>query len=170
MKHLPSIIAAAIPVALSLCASASWAKTEIQFIKSDNFVDIGNRISIRDGEETLKRVAAALTERADAVLAPGQDMKIEVQDIDLAGDPHPLGGRMDMIRVIKPLYRPAMKFSYAVTQDGKTVREGRAELQDMGFMDHFNRYFRDDPLYYEKPMLDKWFEEQFGKPVKVSRR
>ena len=162
---LPSAIAAA----LCLSTSASWGETEVQFIKSEDFVDIGNRISIRDGEDTLKRVTAALTERADAVLAPGQDMKIEVKDIDLAGDPRPLGGRMDMIRVIKPLYRPAMKFSYAITQDGKTVREGTADLQDMGFMDHFNRYFRDDPLYYEKPMLDKWFEAEFGKPVKVGR-
>jgi len=166
MKRIPSFTVAAV---LCLCASASWAKTEVQFIKSDDFADIGNRISVRDGENTLERVAAALTERADAVLAPGQNMKIEVKDIDLAGDPLPLGRGMDMIRVIKPLYRPAMKFSYTITQDGKTVREGVADLQDMGFMDHFNRYFRDDPLYYEKPMLDKWFEEEFGKPVKLGR-
>ena len=166
MKHLPSAIAAA----LCLCMTASWAKTEVQFVKSEDFADIGNRISRRDGEDTLKLMSAALTERGDAVLAPGQDMKIVVKDIDLAGDPQPFRHNMDMIRVIKPLYRPAIKFSYTVTQDGKTVREGEADLQDLSFMDRFNRYFRDEPLYYEKPMLDAWFDKEFGKPTKVSRQ
>ena len=162
MKPLQTVVAAA----LCLSAAAAWANVDVQYVKPEEFADIGNRISVRTGEDSLKWMTSALTERANAVLQPGQDMKIVVKDIDLAGDVRPVGHLMDNLRVIKELYRPSMQFSYTITQDGKTVREGSADLQDMGFMDHFNRYFRSDPLYYEKPMIDAWFDKEFGKPAK----
>lgn len=161
-KQLQTVIAAA----LCLGAAAAWAKVDVQFVKPEEFVDIGSRISVRTSEDSLKFISEALTERANAILLPGQDMTIVVKDVDLAGDVRPVGQMMDNIRIIKPLYRPSMQFSYAITQDGKTVREGTADIQDMGFMDHYNRYFRSDPLYYEKPMMDAWFDKEFGAPVK----
>ncbi|HEY4083862.1 MAG TPA: DUF3016 domain-containing protein [Burkholderiaceae bacterium] len=161
-KHLQTVAVAA----LSLGGATAWANVDVQFVKPEEFVDIGNRISVRTSDDTLKFISSALTERANAILLPGQDMKIVVKDVDLAGDVRPVGHMMDNIRIIKQLYRPSMQFSYTITQDGKMVREGSADIQDMGFMDHYNRYFRSDPLYYEKPMIDAWFDKEFGPPAK----
>jgi hypothetical protein len=159
-------IRAGTAIALALGVGAAWAGVEVKFDKPENFVDAGERLSVRDRDDTLKWLSDALTERANAVLPPGQDMVITVKDVDLAGDVHPVGRHMQMIRVVKPVYRPRIELSYAITQGGKTVREGSAEIQDLAFMDRYNRYFRDDPLYYEKPMLDDWFDKEFGKPAK----
>ena len=166
---------ALIPTALSLMLGATAlqaaAAVEVEFVKPEQFVDIGNRWGgYRDVEDGIKSVKAALTERGEVVLKPGQDMKITVTAVDLAGDVHPLGRSMEMIRVVKPLYRPSMEFSYVVTEGGATVREGKANISDMNFMDRFNQYFEGDPLRYEKPMLDDWFSKEFGQKIKVARR
>ena len=161
----------AICVLLGATALQAMAAVEVEFVKPENFVDIGNRWSgVRDVEDGIKNVRAALVERGEAVLKPGQDMKITVTDVNLAGDVHPFGRSMEMIRVVKQVYRPSMEFSYVVTEAGKPVREGKADINDMNFMDRYNRYFRNDALYYEKPMLDDWFGKEFGVPVKVARR
>jgi len=164
-----------IPTALSLMLGATAlqavAAVEVDLVKPENFVDIGNRWgSVRDVEDGKKNVTAALIERGEAVLKPGQDMKITVTGVDLAGDVHPLGRSMEMIRVVKPLYRPSMQFSYVVTEGGKVVREGTADINDMSFMDRFNQYFDSDPLRYEKPMLDEWFSKEFGQKIKLARK
>ena len=164
-----------IPIALSLMLGATAlqavAAVEVEFVKPDQFVDIGNRWGgLRDVEDGIKNVKAALTERGEAVLKPGQDMKIMVTAVDLAGDVHPFGRSMEMIRVVKPVYRPSMEFSYVITEGGKTVREGKADINDMNFMDRFNQYFSGDALRYEKPMLDEWFSKEFGVPIKPIRK
>ena len=166
-----SLIPAALGLMLGATAMQAMAAVEVELVKPDQFVDIGNRWgTVRDVEEGKKNVTAALIERGEAVLKPGQDMKITVTGVDLAGDVHPLGGRMEMIRVVKPLYRPSMQFSYVVTEAGKTVREGTADINDMSFMERFNQYFASDPLRYEKPMLDDWFSKEFGVKIKLARK
>ncbi len=162
------------PLAIALLLAGAvvqaTAAVEVEFVAPEKFVDIGNRWSgVHDVDDGIQNLRAALVQRGEAVLRPGQDMKISVTDVDLAGDVHPVGRSMEMIRVVKPLYRPSMEFSYVVTEAGKTVREGKANIADSNFMDRFNRYFRSDPLYYEKPMLDDWFAKEFGMPVKVVR-
>jgi len=155
---------------LSGAASQAMAAVEVVFVKPENFADIGNRFgSLRDAEDNMKDIKDALIERGEAVLSAGQDMKFTVTDVKLAGEMRPFGRRMEWVRVIKPLYRPAMQFSYVITEGGKTVREGKADINDMSFMDRFNRYFTSDPLRYEKPMLDDWFAKEFGRPLKVAR-
>jgi hypothetical protein len=32
----------------------------------------------------------------------------------------------------------------------------------MAYLQRMNRYTSDEPLRYEKPMLDAWFDAQFG--------
>jgi hypothetical protein len=147
------------------------SKVKVEFVHPEKFIDAGNRWSgVNDTEDFLKDLRHALVQRGEAVLAEGQDMKIQVTNVDRAGDVHPVGRDMNMIRVIKPLYRPSIELSYVVEEGGKTVREGKADISDMNFMDRFNRYFRGDMLYYEKPMLDAWFSKEFGKDVKVARQ
>ncbi|XHS77708.1 DUF3016 domain-containing protein [Burkholderiaceae bacterium UC74_6] len=150
----------------------AMAAVEVEFVHPEKFIDYGNRwgAGIDDGDQFLKELKDALVQRGEAVLTQGQDMKISVTDVNRAGDVHPFGRNMEMIRVVKPLYRPSIDLSYVITEGGKTVREGKATMTDINFMDRFNRYFRSDALYYEKPMIDDWFKQEFGKDIKVARQ
>jgi len=149
----------------------AMAAVEVEFVHPEKFVDYGNRwgSGIDDGDQFLKELKDALVQRGEAVLTQGQDMKIRVTDVKRAGEIQPFGHHMEMIRVVKPMYRPSIDLAYVITEGGKTVREGKATLTDINFMDRFNRYFRSGALYYEKPMLDDWFKQEFGKDIKVAR-
>jgi hypothetical protein len=171
MKRMARLASVLLLAGMATHAMAD-AKVEVEYVHPEKFIDSGNRWNgVNDSEDFLKGLKTALVQRGEAVLADGQEMKIKVTNVDRAGDVHPVGHNMDMIRVVKPIYRPSIEFSYVVLDgSGKTVREGKADVSDMNFMDRFNRYFRGDELYYEKPMLDDWFAKEFGKEVKVARR
>lgn len=171
MKRIGRLASVVLLVGMTMHAIAD-TKVEVEFVHPEKFTDYGSRWTsgIDDSDDFLKSLKEALVQRGEAVLAQGQEMKISVTDVNRAGDVHPVGRNMEMIRVVKPLYRPSIDLSYVITEGGKAVRAGKATLTDVNFMDRFNRYFRNDALYYEKPMLDDWFKAEFGKDVKVTRR
>ena len=181
MKKLTSVA-----ICMLLCATAlqALAAVEVEFVKPENFTDISGRFKdAREIQDNIAYLRAALIQRGEAVLKPGQDMKITVTDVDLAGDIQsvvtggvvsgPTGAYSDapqLVRVAKPSSPPAVQFSYVVTEGGKRVREGKADIMDRRFRERENRYWHDDPLYYEKPMLDLWFSAEFDMTIKVARR
>jgi len=151
----------ALGVALLAGAGLASADVTVTFVKPENFTDTGRFESIRTEDDNLKLIADALRERGAKVLAPGQDLKIEVTDVDLAGEVRPVGPRMEMIRIVKPVYRPALDLRYTITEHGREVRHGEGHLSDINFMDRYNRYFDSEPMRYEKQMMDDWFAKEF---------
>ncbi|KAB8050469.1 MAG: DUF3016 domain-containing protein [Janthinobacterium sp.] len=157
----------ALVVGLALLASsAAWAGTEVRFSKPDQFTDIPFNPQERD--EVLKELGRHF-EKLGASLPPGQTLKIDVTDVDLAGRENPslragrdirvLNGRADW---------PRIRLHYVLEQDGKVIRSGDAALSDMSYMSRVNRYFSDEKLRYEKLMIDDWYADTFG--VKVKRQ
>ena len=64
------------------------------------------------------------------------------------------------IRVIKDIYMPRMKFTYAITDEaGAVVKEGKENLSDMTFMQNLNIVGRNDPLFYDLTMLRDWLRK-----------
>ena len=61
---------------------------------------------------------------------------------------------------------PAITLTYEVREGGKVVQHGEAKLRDMDYQNNFNTYSAGDPLRYEKRMLDRWMQHEFG--VKVA--
>lgn len=93
-------------------------------------------------------------------LPEGQVLKIDVTDVDLAGDTH-VGG-INRLRIVKDIYFPRMNFSYQlVNADGSEVTSAEVELKDMSFMMSGNLRYRHDSLGHEKKMLDDWFKDTF---------
>ena len=83
-------------------------------------------------------------------------------DIDLAGDFEPWhGAQFDDVRIIKDIYVPRMNFSFKVTDaSGTVIKSGERKLVDPAFQFNITPAFRDDPLRYEKAMLDSWFSQE----------
>jgi hypothetical protein len=100
-------------------------------------------------------------------LPEDQLLKIEVTDVDLAGDTNAAG--INRVRIIKELYIPRMEFSYQLLDaNSKVVLADEVKLKDMNFMSNSQLKYRNKPLGYEKKMLDDWFEKTF-KALIVSR-
>ena len=112
--------------------------------------------------EWLGPLARYLQRRAGSRLAAGQQLAITITDIRRAGACEPWRGpQMDDVRVIKNLYPPRIDLRYTLSAaDGSVVRSGEARLRDNAFLSR-GTMSRDDPLRYEKRMLDDWLRRTF---------
>lgn len=151
---------------LSLLAGASaWAGVSVSYVKPEEFRDM----PFSDTER--QRTLAYFTEHFNALgkgLPAGEELKIEVLDIDLAGRTVPSRmGITDDLRIMKGTADwPTMHLRYTLEADGKVIASGDEHLADMDYLSHFNRYSSGEPIRYEKQMLDDWFKKTFNLPKK----
>lgn len=156
-----------IALGLLTLATAAQADVQVNFVNPEKFTDIRDNDGFKK-MEVLKDIEAYLVEQAGKRL-PGRDVRIDVTDVDLAGEVEPFGRRMQWTRVMRAVTLPAMSFHYEVRDGGKVVQQGEAKLRDMNYQDGFNSYSSSDPLRYEKRMLDRWMKQEFGTTVASSR-
>jgi len=143
---------------LALTATAQ-ADVKVNFVKPETFVDIKDNNGFRE-DEILKDIEVHLVAQAQKYL-PGRDVRINVTDVDLAGNVEPFGRSATWIRVMRTVTLPSITLNYEVLEGGKVVRQGEARLRDMNYQDGFNSYFSSETLRYEKRMIDRWFEGEF---------
>lgn len=145
---------------LALAATGASAATTVNYIKPDKFTDMP--FDPTDRADVLRQFTDHFNELGKA-LPPGQDLHIDVLDIDLAGREIPSPRAGHDIRIMKGRADwPRMHLHYSVEQNGQVIKSGDAQLQDMDYQNHLNRYFDSDPLRYEKQMIDDWFEKAIG--------
>jgi hypothetical protein len=148
----PSLLAAAV----LLAGGAAWADVSVTFVKPEEFADVPRNGIDRD--RTLKDFSdyfATLNKKLPA----GQNLKVEILDIDLAGRlwPRRTG---DDIRVMNGgADWPHIHLRYTLEQDGQVLRSGDEHISNMMYQQRINRYSDGDPLRYEKQMLDEWFDK-----------
>jgi Protein of unknown function (DUF3016) len=147
-------------VAALLAVSAHAAGTvQISFVKPENFADIRDRAYSR--EQNLKALEQIITSAAQPYVADGQTLKIEVLDVDLAGEVRP-GARAWDVRVMRGRADwPRITLRWRL--DGTTPRSGEAVVQDMAYLQHIPPAISDTALIYERRMLDEWFRKEFAK-------
>jgi len=110
----------------------------------------------KDFEKHFAKMASNLPEN--------QTLKIEVTDVDLAGDTHVAG--INRTRIVKQVYFPRMNFSYQLLDEsGKVIKTDEVVVKDMNFMSGSNLKYRNKSLGYEKKMLDEWFNDTFSEFV-----
>jgi hypothetical protein len=147
--------------ALALAAgSSAWAGVQVTFDKPDDYSDVP--FSSRDREQVLAGLANHFSWLGKS-LPPGQDLRIEVTDVDLAGREDPARrGTFDVRVMTGRADWPRLRLRYTLEQHGKVISSGNAYLSDMSYLQHINRYSSNDALRYEKRMIDEWFKNTFG--------
>ena len=155
--------------ALALAAgSSAWAGVQVTFDKPDDYSDVP--FSSRDREQVLAGLADHFTLLGKS-LPHGQELRIEITDIDLAGRDDPARrGAFDVRVMTGRADWPRMRLHYVLEQDGKVIGSADAALSDMSYLTRINRYAEGDKLRYEKAMIDDWFTNTFGTKVTHSRR
>jgi len=154
---------------LSLLALAAVARADVQvnFVRPDTFIDIKDNNGFRD-PDVLKAIEKHLVEQAQKYL-PGRDVRINVTDVDLAGQVEPIGRSWTWVRVMRTVTLPSISLNYEVRDGDKVVKQGEATLRDMNYQDGFNSYFGSETLRYERRMIDRWFKDEFSPKVAAAR-
>ncbi len=142
---------------LLLCVGAASAAVTVNYIHPENFSDLP--FTPWDREQVLKDLAEHFQKLGQA-LPPGQDLKIDVLDVDLAGREEPSRRGVHEIRVLRGgADWPHIHLRYVLEAGGTVVKSGDEQISDMMYMDHVQRYTDGDVLQYEKQMLDDWFRK-----------
>lgn len=162
------VILTTMAVSLMLTPMAMAAKIEVIWTDPDSYRDIysGNESRkhfrarvFRALEKHLSQLAAKLPEQ--------QTLKINVTDLDLAGDVR--HGSLNQIRIVKQHYFPRLKFSYQLLESDNTViSEQQVNIKDTSFMMSAGLRYRNHQLSYEKKMLDHWFSDTFSSVLVLS--
>lgn len=143
-----------------LCAGGASAAVTVTFSHPEDFHDMP--LSATDREQILKDLSdhfAYLGKR----LPPGQDLRVEVLDLELAGQIQPNFRNQQDVRIVRGSADwPHMKVRYTLESNGKVIDSGVEEMRDMGYLGHINRYSEVDRLRWEKPMIDDWFTKKFA--------
>ncbi|XQW85498.1 DUF3016 domain-containing protein [Thalassotalea piscium] len=152
-------------ISIGFLPQVNAAEAEVVWQNSDKYRDVnaGNGNRIRFKENTFAQLEKHFSTLAEK-LPEGYMLKIQVDDLDLAGDVH-IGG-INQIRIVKDIFYPRIKFSYQLLSPNKTVEtENTIDLKDMSFMNHSSLKYNNSSLSYEKKMLDDWFKETFSEYI-----
>jgi hypothetical protein len=155
--HMRPMTRTALAAAMALLASsAALAEVTVTYTKPDDYTDVPR--SGYDRERTLKDFSAYFA-TLNKKLPAGQDLKIEVLDIDLAGRLYPRRGGEDIRVMTGGADWPRMHLRYTLEENGQVLRSGDDNLSNMNYQQSRSSYFDSDPMRYEKQMLDDWFNK-----------
>lgn len=142
---------------LSLLASASAsAAATVSYVNPDKMTDVPRDKRDREWMETT---LLEHFNKLAAKLPAGQDLKVEILDIDLAGEVFPRVP-VQNVRIFKDRNdRMQIHLRYSIEQDGKVMRSGERHLTDASYLMDAKRYSNE--LYaHEKQLLDDWFRKE----------
>lgn len=149
-----------------LAGSVYSSEISISWNNVDNYADI------RPSEESRKSFQERFFKNMEKYVAKlsnklpeGYVLKLEINDVDLAGEVRFQSTRQ--VRVVKILYFPRLNFSYELLDaNDHKVKSGEVELKDMMFLDNLRSTLHSTSFGYEKYMLTEWFKLTFKEEIK----
>lgn len=149
-------------------AGEALGRVVVNFIASDKYTDVS--LSGADTERMRQAVYDGLRDYLDKLakteLPPGDQLTVDVIDIDMAGNYEPWRTpNLTRTRFIRDVYRPKFVLKYRWLDKAGTVKAEREEtVSDLNYLQRLEtRQFQDnDPLKYEKTLLGRWFRERFA--------
>lgn len=151
---------------LALAAGSASAATTVNYINPEKFTDVP--FASWDREDALKNLTEHFQKLGENLPA-GQDLHIDVTDVDLAGREYPSARAGRDIRIMRGMADwPRMELRYTIEQNGQVIKSGDGHLQSMDYQERINRYFDSDAFRYEKQMMDDWFAKNIA-PIRSRR-
>ena len=159
----------AVLMALSLNSMAqgtSPAQVEVRFDHPEKFRDASlDSAGYERGADdyVMKTLTQYLQTLGQRYLQPGQQLVIDIRDIDLAGRFEPWHSRAYDVRFMRDITWPTIDLSYTLSQPGKPDQQARERVSDKMYLSRPGRMASsNDRLYAEKAMLNDWFRQRFA--------
>lgn len=140
--------------------SQAQSSVEIIFIHPENYTDTD--LPEQSVETTLKEFERHIKFTGAKYLHKDAHLKIEVLDIDLAGEKNWWLTPSHDARILRDVTWPNVKLRYRLEAPDAQTARNEESISQVDYLTHFNRYAADDPLRYEKNMLDDWFAARFA--------
>jgi hypothetical protein len=146
-------------LAMLLPLAAQAAEVKVEFKEPDKMVDPGNRGRERD--RNFKTLTEYL-QKLGARLPASQSLSVEFTALDLAGQYEPWHSQPgnDDIRYLRSSTWPSAKLHFKLSEGDKTLSEGEDSIADMNYQLTVHSD-NGDRLFYDKRMLQTWFDKRF---------
>lgn len=143
---------AALVVALAGPSLAAGV-VRVSFVEPQRFADVG--FVTADREQVLARLESHLLHWGARHLRDGESLAIDVLDVDLAGEEQP-GPRGNPRLLRGGADFPRLRLRYVLQVGGRVVSQGEERLVDMDYLERRTSVRTDEPLFYERRLLDEW--------------
>ncbi|MDQ8202450.1 DUF3016 domain-containing protein [Pelagicoccus sp. SDUM812003] len=179
MKHTRSLLAIGSAIALSLAnfghaitTDAANSAVQVVFTNSDNYRDIRTSSfkSSKQEKAVLREVEAVFVKQGQKYLPAGYTLRVEVSDIDLAGDQSTLTSPFGEYRVMTDLYPPRIAFAYSVIAPDETVvSSGDASLTDLSYLHTLKANLRlsDSRAPYVSKLIEDWSSKDLRRALET---
>jgi hypothetical protein len=154
MKTLVSrllLLALAAPLAALGAVSVSFPSTY--------YADIGEPGA--EADDVKAELARHLQRLGSRWLAPEETLRVEVLDVDLAGERELVAAGRDLRIARGRADFPRITLRYSL-EGGRTLR-GEDSIADPSYLWFGSRIRMSEKLYHEKRLLDHWFRDRFGR-------
>jgi Protein of unknown function (DUF3016) len=144
------------------------AEVSVQYEHPENYHDLALSGSDTPSmqSEVMQQLEAHLKKLGESYLPKGDKLEIVVMDIDMAGAYEPWRTpNLTRTRFIRDIYRPKLALHYRwQDKDGAVKAEKDETVSDLNYLmrQETRKYQDNDPLRYEKTLLDRWFRETFS--------
>ncbi|SMO87208.1 DUF3016 domain-containing protein [Paracoccus laeviglucosivorans] len=145
----------------AMLATPAMADVVVDYAGLAGSRDPGLR-SDRDRRIVVAQLDRSIQELGQRYLQPGQDLRIDIVELDLAGDFEPWRSGMQDVRIMRDVTPPKIRIRYALTQNGQPIQSGEARLGDMNYLSDPRAMNDSEPLIHEKLLLRDWFKKTFG--------
>lgn len=102
-------------------------------------------------------------------LPSGQSLRIEVLEMDLAGDFEPWRTGWQDVRFLRDTTPPRIHLRYRLMQGDTVIRAGEERLTDMNYLSDPRGHGDSRRFVYDKLMVQDWFRKTFATPRQPAR-
>lgn len=152
-------------LSLALLASAPAARAEVDvtFTAPEKFVDAGLRRhnGAQSRDLALRTIREQLVALGRRYLGPDQNLRIEILDVDLAGEIEWWHGAYD-IRYLRDYTWPKVKLRYTLEESGRPLRSAEETVSDPSYQVSVLTTRSGEIMPHEKEMLARWFRSRFA--------
>jgi hypothetical protein len=144
-------------------AATAQAAVLVTFKEPEKYVDTG-RFRM-ETPQVLAELERHFQQLGTRYLRPDQTLRIEVLDVDLAGEERFRHSGQD-VRILRGgADWPRMRLRYVLEGGDKPALSGEENLSDMNYLQRPVTIRGNENLAYEKRMLEEWFRAKFGPAV-----
>ncbi|WP_232215764.1 DUF3016 domain-containing protein [Paracoccus sp. J55] len=159
LRALLLSIALALPVLIGVPNTAA-ADVTVTYVSPEKFHDREFR-QVRTWASALAEFDKEFAKLAERYLPAGQDLTVEVLDIDLAGDFEPWNFDYRDVRIMRGTTPPRIRLRYTLTEGGKVLKQDEVRLSDMNYLSRPGAAGDTERFAHDKHLVEDWFRKTF---------